>query len=47
MLSERAEAVAALEKKIQDIQQEFDAKIEEKLAEQAEKVRRLQRFKDE
>ena len=37
-LVEKSEAVAALEKKVQELQDEFESKLKEKLAEQAEKV---------
>ena len=33
------QAVTSLEKKIQELQDEFESKLKEKLAEQAEKVR--------
>ena len=37
-LAEKSEAVAVLEKKVQELQDEFESKLKEKLAEQAEKV---------
>ena len=37
-LAEKSEAVAVLEKKVQELQDEFESRLKEKLAEQAEKV---------
>ena len=36
--AEKSEAVAALQKQVQELQDEFESKLKERLAEQAEKV---------